>query len=108
MQKIRIFLAVMVLVLSLCACGQKSAIQQATGADAKQNRAIEDIIEEAGIAYEMINEARHNRPETPMPENCEVYNLIDANGKSYFMVLNENHEVVVLMDSEENLLWGNF
>ena len=102
MQKIKLLLVITILALSLCACGQKSAIQQATGADARQNKAIEDVLEGAGVSYEMINEANHNRPQTPIPENCRVYNLIDADGRNYFMVLNENNEVVALMDSEEN------
>ena len=104
MRKILILCAVLVLVMT--GCGQKSAIQKATGATAQQNRAIEEVLAGAGIGYEMVNEARHNRPDTPIPEGYTVYNLIDKDANAYFMVLNEDFEVVALMDSDENTLWG--
>ena len=106
MSKIKLLLITIMLVLSLCACGQKSAIQQATGADAKQNRAIDDTLESAGISYEMINEAIHNRPQTEIPEDFKVYNLVDSNGENYFMVLNGDFEVVALLDNDEGLIYG--
>jgi len=106
MRKIKILFIIALLVITLAACGQKSAIQSATGASAQQNRTIEDALDSAGITYEMINEANHNRPDTDIPEGYKVYNLIDKDGKNYFMVLNNNFEVVVLMDSDENIIWG--
>ena len=105
--KKRLFLCVILaFVLGFTACGQKSAIQEATGASAKQNRAIEDILEDAGVSYEMINEANHNKPVTFIPEEHKIYNLIDKDANNYFLVLNKNFEVVIIMDSDENVLWG--
>ena len=57
MRKAVFLCVIIVFVFGVTGCGQKSAIQEATGASAQQSRAIEDVLESAGISYEMINEA---------------------------------------------------
>ena len=91
---------------ALTACAApKTKLQEATGVTAAQAQAIEDILSEAGISYTIINEARHNRPETALPEGCTVYNLIDAEAMNYFLVLDENGEAVLLLDNGESIVW---
>ena len=107
MRKAMLLCIIMVFVFGVTGCGQKSAIQAATGASAQQTRTIEDILESAGVSYEMINEANHNKPVTAIPEEYTIYNLIDKDANTYFMVLTEDFEVVILMDSDENIFWGS-
>ena len=106
MRKVIVLCVIMMFVFGVTGCGQKSAIQEATGASAQQSRAIEDVVENAGISYEMISEAKHNKPVTEIPGEYKIYNLIDKDANAYFMVLSEDFEVVILLDSDENTLWG--
>ena len=96
----------MALLLVMTACGQQSALQKAAGVSAEQNREIEGVLESAGIEYEMVNEARHNRPQTDIPDGCAVFNLIDSEANNYFLVLDENGDAVLLLDSDEIVLWS--
>ena len=97
----------MVFIFGATACEQKSAIQNVTGVSSQQNRIIEDVLTSIGIDYKMVNEANHNKPSTVILEKYRIYNLIDKDAKNYFMVLNENFEVVILMDHDENIVWGD-
>lgn len=104
MTKWQLFTATLLLVICLCGCGQQSALQEATGANAVQGRAIDEVLTQQGIAYELVNEANYNRPATPIPADCTVYNLIDADGNNYFMVLNSEKKVVTLLNSDETVI----
>lgn len=101
MKKLVVLCLSALLVFSLAACGQKSAVQQATGATAEQSRAIENELEDAGIDYETINEATIDMPETTFPVGHKIYSVVDRDGKEYFLVLDEDLQVVALLDGEE-------
>lgn len=96
-----------ILLFSFSACGGKNPIQEATGATKEQSQAIEAELKTVGIDYEIVNEAKHNKPETPIPDSYKLYNVIDKDGKNYFMALDGNMQVGLLLDSEEKVLSGN-
>ncbi len=101
MKKISMILFSILLCFSLVACGEKSAMQEATGASAKQAQIIDATIEDAGISYAMVNKANHNQPEATLfsDDNGNVYNLIDKDGNSYFLILDKNFTVMLILDN---------
>lgn len=104
MKKISKIIVAVALCIMLVACGSKSAIQEATGANAAQNAAITENLEAAGIDYEMINAAVHNKPNVLLEDEWSIYNVIDREGVNYFLVLNSKHEVVAILSSEAAII----
>lgn len=104
MKKIGLIFLSALVCFSLVACGEKSAMQEATGASSKQVQQIDTAIQNAGISYEMVNEANHNRPDVSLPENSKVYNLLDKNGNNYFLVLDDNFAVISILNADGTTL----
>ncbi|MDL2219985.1 hypothetical protein LJC04_06655 [Ruminococcaceae bacterium OttesenSCG-928-O06] len=88
------------LLLPLCACAAPSAMQQATGASARQARAIEDVLHEAGAEYEQVEAGSMLGVgvTSATQEKYPYYVLCDADGTPQYALLldGETYEVLWL------------
>lgn len=100
-----ILLAAAVLLVSLCSCAKKTSLMAATGANAKQGRAIDAILEEVGISYVLVSEAVDNAPDMTFSENHIIYNIVDTDANYYYLVLDNKKEVAAVLDDDENILY---
>lgn len=105
MKKLALLCVSVALLLSLSACGKKSPIQEATETNKTQAKEIESVLDNQGITYGIVNRAKSNKPKITIPDNCEVFNVIDNDGKNYFLVLNQDKKVVMILDSESKILY---
>jgi hypothetical protein len=99
-----ILLLTLISILSLTGCGEKSAIQKATGASSSQGRDIEAAILDAGIEYETIDAAPANKDiDEELSDQYSAYLLKDRDGKEYTMIIdNDKMAVLTINDAENN------
>lgn len=99
MKKNIFLLLLLIPVLLLTACDSQSAVEKATGLSAAESRAVEQVIESAGVQLQTIQAI------TPIPDTLSLgsgdipYEIKDKQGSSYILVLN-GPNVIYIMDME--------
>lgn len=106
MKKI-VWVILIVAIVTLASCAPKSALQEATGANSKQEAAIVDTLESLDIKYYIVAEANHNKPMISIPENLKVYNVLDSEAMNHFLVLDDELAVVAVLDGDSNIIYGS-
>lgn len=102
----KIIPVLMVIMVVLTSCGQKSAIQQATKATAEQGREIENSFEQQDIEYETIKSSNDSILEG-MDEGWEAYDITDRSGNKYILILQTSDKsLTALLDADYRLVSG--
>ena len=95
----------MTILLTSCA-SEKTALQEAIGANSRQAKVIEKILVRNHIDYELIRFSEH--PVTVgMDTNWQAYDLINYDGKTNVLILRKSdQEFALILDNEGKIIEG--
>lgn len=113
--KRKILCLLLVFVLCLSGCGGGDPLGAIKGANNTQRAAIQDVLDECGIAVQSCSEATIDETDdelansvvSAMLTNFSPYDITDVDGNVYRMVIKkEDYSVFIINNSEGETVYG--